>query len=104
MSTADEELVRELMQIESELDKALEQENFERMNLLLEQREILLKSFSNIPAELAESIVQADKVRLDKMNALLENLKNQALQARTSQQALKSYSAQQQKTNFDERK
>lgn len=104
MSVADEELVRELMQIESELDKALEQENFERMNLLLEQREILLKSLSNIPAELAESIIQADKIRLDKMNTLLEDLKNQALQARTSQQALKSYSAQQQKSNFDERK
>jgi len=92
------------MQIESELDKALEQENFERMNLLLEQREILLKSLSNIPAELAESIIQADKIRLDKMNTLLEDLKNQALQARTSQQALKSYSVQQQKSNFDERK
>ncbi len=104
MSVADEELVRELMQIESELDKALEQENFERMNLLLEQREILLKSLSNIPAELAESIIQADKIRLDKMNTLLEDLKNQALQARTSQQALKSYSVQQQKSNFDERK
>ncbi|MEN3008950.1 RNA-binding protein [Pseudothermotoga sp.] len=104
MPTSDEELVQELMQIEIELDKALEQEDFERMNLLLEQREFLLKSLSTVPEELAESIIQADKTRLEKMNALLEKFKNQALQIRTSQQALKSYSANQRQSNFDERK
>jgi len=104
MPTDDEKLVQQLIQIESELDRALEHEDFERMNMLLEQRELLLKTLSKIPEELANNIIEADKVRLEKMKNFMENIKNQALQTRTSQAALKSYSNLQEGTKLDERK
>ncbi|WP_448531808.1 hypothetical protein [Pseudothermotoga sp.] len=104
MPADDEELVQQLIQIENELDRALEHEDFERMSMLLEQREMLLKTLSKIPEELANSIIEADKIRLEKMKNFMESIKNQAIQARTSQNALKSYSNQQEQSNLDERK
>jgi Glu-tRNA(Gln) amidotransferase subunit E-like FAD-binding protein len=104
MPADDEELVQQLIQIENELDRALELEDFERMSMLLEQREMLLKTLSKIPEELANSIIEADKIRLEKMKNFMESIKNQAIQARTSQNALKSYSNQQEQSNLDERK
>lgn len=103
MPTDDEVLVQ-LMEIEAELDRALEQENFERMNMLLEQREMLLRMLSKIPEELANRIIEADNRRMEKLKAFMEAMKNQALQARISQNALKSYSSQQDSPSFDERK
>jgi len=65
---------------------------------------LLLKTLSKIPEELANNIIEADRVRLEKMKNFMENIKNQALQARTSQAALKSYSNLQEGTRLDERK
>lgn len=105
MRTDDEELVQQLMQIESELNKSLEEEDFERMNMLLEQREMLLKELKSIPEPLATSILESDKIRMEKIKNLMENIKNQALQTRTSQSALRSYSPRQEETHsFDDRK
>lgn len=103
MPTDDEVLVQ-LMEIEAELDRALEQEDFERMNMLLEQREMLLRMLSKIPEELANRIIEADNRRMEKLKAFMEAMKNQALQTRISQNALKSYSPRQNDPSFDERK
>ncbi|MGB9789644.1 hypothetical protein [Thermotoga caldifontis] len=103
MST-DDEILAQLMEIEAELDRALEQEDFERMNMLLEQREMLLRMLSKIPEELANRIIEADNRRMEKLKAFMEAMKNQALQTRISQNALKSYSPRQNDPSFDERK
>jgi|OM-RGC.v1.030777436 hypothetical protein len=82
---ADEEIIK----IEEMIDKAIEEENFQLLNELLEKRENLLKK--GISEELAKLILEKDKQRKNKILEMMEQLGVQAKNIKLGEKALKGY-------------
>ncbi len=91
MQTSDEELVSKIYEIENQLDKLLDEENFEEMLSLLEERETLLKKLSQIPTDLANGILQSDQMRAEKIKHLMIQTSDQAKQAKYGEIGLRGY-------------
>ncbi len=88
MQTDYEQLVR---QIEQQIDESIENQQYEQLLPLLEKREQILRSFEKIDEKFAQSILQADEKRIEKIKSQMEKLAQDALQMKKSQAAIKSY-------------
>ncbi|AEH51406.1 hypothetical protein [Pseudothermotoga thermarum] len=91
MQAFDEQLVKRLLEIEEQLDQLLEEERFEEMSTLLDERKLILEKFTDIPVELAKKIFQADQNRMEKIKHLMEQISQQAKQSKQGQTGLNAY-------------
>ncbi|MFN3283836.1 MAG: hypothetical protein ACK40Q_06335 [Pseudothermotoga sp.] len=101
-----EQLVEQIVSIEQQIDESIENQEYERLLPLLEKREQLIRSFDKIDQELALSILENDKRRIEKIKSQMEEFANDAIQMKKSQAAIKSYKdfTQAQGTRLDEKK
>jgi len=79
---------RDILSIEKEIDEAIESEDYEKLNTLLNEREKLLPKLTE--NELRE-IYQRDQHRMSVLEEKMEEFKNTALKMETGKKMVQSY-------------
>ena len=79
-----------LEKIESLIDKAIEDEDFEKLLELLDERERILKS-SELDSETIRSILERDEERMRKIERMKEELVRTAFKSEVFKRHLESY-------------
>ncbi|HOJ88262.1 MAG TPA: hypothetical protein PLP64_06410 [Pseudothermotoga sp.] len=86
-----EQVVKQILSIEQQLDNLIENQQYEQLLPLLERREQIIRSLENIDPQLANSIMQSDQKRIEKIKTQMQKLANDAIEMKRSQTAIKSY-------------
>lgn len=85
------QLVEQITLIEQQIDSSIENQQYDNLLPLLEKREQIIRSLDKIDEKLAETILEADKKRIEKIKSQMEKLAHDAIQMKKSQTAIKSY-------------
>ncbi|MDK2885155.1 hypothetical protein [Pseudothermotoga sp.] len=83
--------MKEIFEIEKQIDSLIEQREYEKILNLLFQREKLIKNLSSIDKKIAQTLVEADKVRIDKIKSHMAQIQQNALQTKNAESAIKLY-------------
>ncbi|MGQ9855759.1 MAG: flagellar protein FliT [Fervidobacterium sp.] len=92
---------KDILSIESQIDEAIENEDYEKLNQLLDEREKLLPKLSG--EELME-IYKRDEERKKKLEQKLNEFKEMALKTIEGEKMMKSYFMMEDKGNTIDRK
>jgi|YelNats1bottle14_1022556.scaffolds.fasta_scaffold00363_4 hypothetical protein len=79
---------RDILTIEKEIDEAIEKEEYEKLNVLLDEREKILPTLSE--NELKE-IYERDQKRMKVLESKLNEFKESALKTETGKKMVQSY-------------
>ncbi|QTA38137.1 RNA-binding protein [Thermosipho ferrireducens] len=81
--------LKELESIEKQIDECIDQEDFQKLNVLLERRFEIIKA--GIPEEMAKKIYEKDREREKIISQKLKSLKDNVKNLERGKQALKGY-------------
>ncbi|AMW33568.1 hypothetical protein SAMN04488510_12829 [Fervidobacterium changbaicum] len=82
------QIERDILTIEKEIDEAIENEDYEKLNQLLEEREKLLTKLTE--SELKE-IYERDQQRMKVLEEKMKEFKETALKTETGKKMVQSY-------------
>ena len=91
MQADNEALVKQLTQIEKELDILIDSKRYEEIPSILEKRARLIKSATKIPDWLINSIREADKKRTEKIKSGMTKISEEISKAKKAELVLKNY-------------
>jgi len=91
LQTDNEVLVKQLIQIEKELDTLIDSERYEEILPILEKRARLIKSAARIPDWLINSIREADKKRTEKIKSGMGKISEEISKVKKTEFVLKNY-------------